>query len=612
MASRRGTLSSVIALGMLGALGSVDASAHGGQFRGPSPQTPPGLQPPSDPIQGLWDANLDALVAEDGVGPVTTGRAADADAPRRRPREDKVVPFLRSVIAGKHGNDSDLIAAAALALAKTTAEPTDVERILALSDDPSRPTLLRESAALAPGLLRRTDKALRFEPALLDRVRARCLDVFDGGTHASRRTRCMAMLAIGLLGDQPTAADRGDAPAGLDLGRELASRLRTSSDLEEQVALVVALGLQARAAVAADTLDALRHLASTGIFAPRERPVVVQCHAMVALARIAGADASGVLLRFVRAPRTDAMRLQAAMSGLGVIATRLPPLARTAAAGEIAIHADRGNPDTVGLALLTLGRLFAAATRDANDRTTLASPAAELLLRQIEDGPGDTRSIAALATGFALRPGPPASADRSCVAFRRQALAALTAADDEKTDPTLRGAVLLALGLSHDVASIGRLTTLVGRRDVDVELRARAATALGLVGDRSGGPLDALRAAMDPRSPDGVRREAARALGFLGDASALPHLLGELRGEQPDTVRARAAVALGALRRPMAVDPLIALASDRSAPDLARAIAVAALGLLTDPEAVRSLSLLGTDLGGMAISDALGQAMSLL
>lgn len=616
MASRRGRVSFGIAVAAAMTLvASLDAGAHGGQFVGPSPQAPPGLKPPSDPIQGLWDANLDALVA-DGVGPVTTSGAAgsgapDPDAARRGPREDKVVPFLRSVIAGKHGNDPDLIAAAALALAKTTRDPADVDRILALSDDPSRPALLRESVAIAPGLLRRTDKALRFPPLLLDKVRTRCLDVYDGATSASRKVRGMAILAIGLLGDQPRHGG-GDAPAGLDVGRELLSRLKAADELEEQVALVVALGLQAPASLSPDTVDALRHLASTGVLAPRERPVVVQAHALVAIARVGGADASGVLLRFVRAPRTDAVRLQAAMAGLGIIASRLPPVARTAVAGELAAHADRGNPETVGLALLTLGRLFAVAVADADDHTTLGSPAAKLLLRQIGDGPGDARSIAALATGFALRAAPPAAADRSCVAFRREALAALTAADDEGTDPTLRGAVLLALGLSHDAASVGRLTTLVGRRDVDVELRARAATALGLAGDRSGGPLDALRAAIDPRSPAGVRSEAARALGFLGDAAALPLLVGELRGDLPDTVRSRAAVALGALRRTVAVDPLVALASDRSAGDLSRAIAVAALGLLTDPERVRSLSRLASDLGGSSISNALGQALSLL
>ena len=612
MASRRGRLLPGIAVAAAIFVAPLDVSAHGGQFVGPSPQTPPGLKPPNDPIQGLWDANLDELVSKDAVGPVTTGGDAGAELARRGPREDKVVPFLRSVIAGKHGHDADLIAAAALALAKTTTEPADVARILALLDDPSRPALLREAAALAPGLLRRTDPATRFAPELLDQVRTRCLDVYDGDSRASRRVKCLGILAIGLLGDQAAGTGGGDGPARLDVGRELLSRLKAADELEEQVDLVVALGLQAPATLSADTVDALRHLAATGHLAPRERPVVVQGHALVALARIGGADASGVLLRFVRATRTDAVRLQAALAGLGLLAARLPPLARTAVAGEVAAHADRGNPDTVGMALLTLGRLFAVATGDAGDHTTLATPAAQLLLRQIADGPGAARSVAALATGFALRARPPAAADRSCVAFRREAIAALTAADDEKTDPTLRGAVLLALGLSHDAAAIGRLTTLVGRRDVDVELRARAATALGLVGDRSGGPLDALRAAIEPRSPDGVRREAARSLGFLGDAAALPILLGELRGEQPDSVRSRAAVALGALRRPTAVDPLIALASDRSAGDLARAIAVAALGLLTDPERVRSLSRLGSDFAGSAISDALGQALSLL
>lgn len=72
-------------------------------------------------------------------------------------------------------------------------------------------------------------------------------------------------------------------------------------------------------------------------------------------------------------------------------------------------------------------------------------------------------------------------------------------------------------------------------------------------------------------------------------------------------------MAVGALRRAVAVDPLIALASDRAAGDVARAIAVAALGLLApEPERVRSLSRFSTDLGSVAVTDALGTALSLL
>ncbi len=589
---------------------AVDASAHGGQFRGPAGSVPSGARVPGDPIPGWWEANIDALVGQDSTGPVTTDGAGDPGVTLNRAREDKIVPFLRTVIAGKRGNDPDLIAAAVLALAKTTSEPADVESILSLSDDPARPRLVLEAAAIAPGLIRRTDPKLRFDPSLLDKARAKCLAIFDGRTQGSQRVRALAALAVGLLGDQPRMPGVADAPR-LDVAWELLSRLKAADDLDDEVALVVALGLQAPVAVARDVADALRGLASTGTLAARPRRSAVQAHAIVAYARIGGPEASGLLVRFLRAPHEENDLRHAAMAALGVVAPKLYPLARTAAATEVAAHAEKGNPETVGLALLTLGRLFGAAFQDPVDHTTLASPAAALLLRQIDDG-GPARNVAVLATGLALRPVPAPEMDAPSSMFRLKAVDALSKLDDDRSDPALRGVAFLALGLARNAPSAPRLTALVGRRDIDVALRARAAAALGLLGVRSTELFEALRAALDPKVPDGVRREAARSLGFLGDVAALPALVGDVKANLSDAVRSRAAAGLGALHRTAAVDPLIELACDRSAGDLARAVTVAALGLLADPERVRSLSLLASDLGGALVTEALGQAMALM
>lgn len=592
-----------------------EASAHGGTALAPRHpgEQPPGLPPPSDPIQHLWDTNLDGLVAQDPSAPATTdGAAADPDLPRRRLRESQVLPFLRAVLSGRQGPDFDLKASALIALAKTTADPADVGLLTAASVDPDAPTLLREASALAPGLLRRSDPALQFDAGLLDRIRAGCLDIYDTAPPPRRRMRCLAILAVGLLGDQPTRNGAEGAPLGLDVGRELMSRVKASQDFEEQVALLTAMGLQARSTVSPDTIDVLRHLAATGVYARRGRGAHVQGQAMIALARLTGPDASGTLLRFVRGRGGDAILRQAGMVGIGIASRRLTPLARVAAAAELAVHAERGNPDTVGLALLTLGRLIAAAMQDPTDGLTMASPAASLLLTQIAEAPGTARRVAALATGIALRGTPAPGAEAAWAAFRRRAIEILCAADEDGTDPAMRGAAILALGLARDRASIARFTELVARHNVAPTLRARAAAGLGVAGDRGAATRDALRGALAPRTPDEVRTEAAQALGFLGDTAALPALLGDLRSGKADTVRARAAAAVGALRLPIAVRPLITLASDRSANSLARAIAVAGLGILTDPERIRSLMLLSSDFDRIVLSDALAEVLSLL
>src|SRR5688572_5769974 len=251
--------SALLAAALLAAT-AVDASAHGGQYRKPGGALPPGLAPPTDATGGWWDANLDALIAEDRVGPVETGDAAQPELARRRIRESRVVPFLRAILKGEHGTDADFVAAASLALAKTTTSPDDVERLLALGADTTRAAMTVEAATIACGLLRRTDPALRLDPRVLDRVRARCLDVVDGRTNAPRIARCNAALAIGLLADQPTQRGDGDAPR-FDLVAALLVRLRETDDAERQAALVIALGMQPAASVPSATVEQIRALA---------------------------------------------------------------------------------------------------------------------------------------------------------------------------------------------------------------------------------------------------------------------------------------------------------------------------------------------------------------
>lgn len=84
------------------------------------------------------------------------------------------------------------------------------------------------------------------------------------------------------------------------------------------------------------------------------------------------------------------------------------------------------------------------------------------------------------------------------------------------------------------------------RRKVEKDefVRRSAAIALGQMGAREAAQVltDALS---DPRSPADLRREAARALGLIGDPSAAPFLRAALRADDPHL----AVIAVEALRR---------------------------------------------------------------
>jgi hypothetical protein len=127
----------------------------------------------------------------------------------------------------------------------------------------------------------------------------------------------------------------------------------------------------------------------------------------------------------------------------------------------------------------------------------------------------------------------------------------------------------------------GLLKALVYQRHWRV--RRDAAEALGQIGDPGAvvALIDALR---DDNSS--VRQAAAEALGRIGDASAVAPLLVSLK-DPSSGVRCAAARALGQIGDRLAVDPLIVALADSSW-SVRESVAVA-LGHIPDPRAAESL-----------------------
>src|SRR5262245_12728371 len=395
--TRRGVV--VAALLALGLFASTvrDAAAHGGQYRAPGGGFPPGMPPPTigpppptfgetpggrtpagggpvTPGEGggrrrgaltvktdwsvWWDAHADDYWAGVATAPVTTGDGVDLARLASITRESVVVPFLRTVLATKGAIDPDLVSATTLALGKTTSCPDDVDRILERLRSASADDVEREGAAIALGCLRRSVAASRFDGALLDRVRARLLDAVDD-TSTSRRVRCFAILAVGLLGDQPGREDDAFNKDLRTTTRALWTRLLEEDDDEFAVAYLVALSMQPPAGVPSTALTALRGLAASGELLRRPRSDLLQSHAVLAYARLVGDDASGMLLGLVKGTRHSGEAIRSAVLALGALATSLDAPTRAAAMDAIAQLSHHGNPDTIGFALLSLGRLLA-------------------------------------------------------------------------------------------------------------------------------------------------------------------------------------------------------------------------------------------------------------
>jgi len=122
----------------------------------------------------------------------------------------------------------------------------------------------------------------------------------------------------------------------------------------------------------------------------------------------------------------------------------------------------------------------------------------------------------------------------------------------------VRGAAAVALGQIGDPAAAPFLAGSLSRRlpprvggerprrrrvEQDEFVRRAAAVSLGQLRSREAVPVLA-ETLGDERAPDDVRREAARALGLIGDPSAVPALRAALTARDPYLAR----IAFEALR----------------------------------------------------------------
>ena len=136
-------------------------------------------------------------------------------------------------------------------------------------------------------------------------------------------------------------------------------------------------------------------------------------------------------------------------------------------------------------------------------------------------------------------------------------------------DPQVRQYAAMLLGQFSEPEGIGPL--LYAIRDPDKKVRARAAEALGMIGDPS---VDSLVLLMD--DPDWkIRYRAAEALGITGSKKGVPSLITAL-DDPKDHVRYMAAKAIGATRSGTAEVALIARLGDEN--EFVRKSAATALG----------------------------------
>ncbi len=528
-------------------LAAAPASAHGGSYRGPGGRSPGDPTAPTRPSSSpttwetWWTANAweylnlkERLRSRDagatssggGVGETAGGESGNVPVAGRDPRAVHHAEILPVLLAALEDSDSEVRSAATIALGKLgfprslpallrarrdsvrdvrdgavlgvgmLRDPLAVEPLMETLFDPAEPERTRSFAAVSLGLIGGPEAAT----ALLDFLAPEADAERVGGIRRTAYSEASAILALGMT---------GFAPAVSGLRRDYASEHRYEPSVRSCVALALArLGdresipfllqgldhqrepMRQSAAIALGLLgkpgDAAL-LAALTQAAMADRDMNTRQFAVMALARVGGTEGIAALRRLLdRGQRTEVPFVALA---LGIAGDResLPALRK--------LFADARNPDVQGALALSLGLLH-----DGESAETL---------RRLALAPGNRVVRGHCLTALGIMD------DRASAPPVRKFLA-------EETDPGLRLAGAVCLGLLRDPSALGVIRDIAAAGDTVVE-RANACRLLGWIGDLSCARI-LIGFVTDANENSVVRMTATAALGTLADRSDVPLL----------------------------------------------------------------------------------------
>ncbi len=422
--------------------------------------------------------------------------------------------------------------------------------------------------------------------------------------HAQRTPQQAAVLGLGILGGPQAAALLREIAADSTEGRRLCGE---TGPLDELLRGLAALGLGLT-----NQSENVAPLAELARAPQTSRELAASAVLALGLHRDAAAQAATELVKLLEDETLDrAVRAQVpiALQRLPDSRAILPRLAElladrqipdelarslAIALGSLALPEEVESVDallttakqhhdstTRHFATLALGRLFERCGAPDDVARAQRQKTQEWLISELRDPDRRTsRPFAALALGLIGRGDRLSSPDGRRSALTQLSASRLLETLDLERDPSLRGAVAIALGLLDPPDAGARLRVELDVADHPV-LKGHLATAVALLAER--GAIPTLRTFLQDRSLlPAVRIDVARALGMLEDRTFETQLL-ELLARADDLPQAAAfAKALGLLGGRDAVEALVKLAEQRELPEFRRAFAVVALGLLAE------------------------------
>jgi HEAT repeat protein len=186
-----------------------------------------------------------------------------------------------------------------------------------------------------------------------------------------------------------------------------------------------------------------------------------------------------------------------------------------------------------------------------------------------------------------------------------------------KGDKPSLGAQAIALGMLADnrKETVKDLISVLKDHGQDKKLRGSAAMALGLINDSAA--KDAVMSALREREDRDLRVDTAVAAGLLGDSTAVPTLVNVLNDPRASQfVLGSVALALGQIGDQRAIEPLVKILEpgkvNGAYPDITRALVAVALGQIADQNDIRVLARISKDINYRASVPSLEEILTIL
>jgi HEAT repeat protein len=551
------------------------------------------------------------------------GREQSKDTLRPSPEQirQSVVPALLAALERETNND--IVTGCLIALAKIGDAPSETgqsqfQPVLAhfLSDKNQE---ISETAAVALGILANPASIEPLADLLGDSRKGREL---VGQPEVGYRTRSFAAYGLGLIG-AAASAEEDRVRIVTILRQALEADDTRTRDLK--VSCVIAMGL-----VPLETLESSAKPEKKDAMVPpessraaqldyllafldsEEENYLVRAHCPTALSRLLTGLPDSMRAQYRERIATDliahigpkakepAELVQSAVLALGLLGTNDggDPLDQRIRSALIAVQKNVSDVQARHFAMIALAKVGGAS--GGSDPEAGIDQVADALLEQLADGKASVKPWAGLACGVLAE-----LLNRNPVQFSKVGalqIAVRTALEQQKSPADL-GAYAIASGIMADRESKYILLRQLASAKDD-EARGYVAVALGLMDAREA-VVEINRIVDESKYRPELLRQAAIALGLLGDKDLVPKLVTLLQESKGLATQASLSSALGFIGDKNSIAPLVQMLQNQDITERARGFAAVALGIVADKEMLPWNSKIGLDLNYRAATQTL-------